>query len=280
MTFEVSGLPSLTKSPRFVSILWGPVGAGKTPMAATAPGSVCYILFDIDGLKSIAHLDILKPNHVRVVNLTAEDDTIVDKFEKLRDTESNLKAVLQDESISTIVFDSMTAFMDKCLTRGIVKVGPSGNDKPTNLAPGLRGYGARAMLVRQCVMNVHTLAERYNKNFIVTAHEKVVNKKGEKDQEVVDFITMLLGGETFVQVPKNFSEIWRMELQSDGRTSVLTAPHGYYRPCRSRMFRRAEGYRPSAFEWKFNTYEWKGEGIETWMNQWKSAGCQAIPLPR
>lgn len=278
--FQVTGLPELNKDPRFVSILWGPVGSGKTPLAATAPGSVCFIMFDVDGWKSISHLNHLKPGHVQVVNLTGENDEVVDKFEKLKDVETNLKSVLEDESIQTIVFDSMTAFMDKCLTRGIVRVGPTAREKPTNLAPGLRGYGARAMLVRQCVMNVHTVCERHNKNFIVTAHEKVEYTKSEKGEEVIDYITMLLGGETFVQVPKNFSEIWRMELMADGRTSILTAPHSYYKPCRSRMFKRAEGYKPSAFEWKFNTYDWKGDGIEQWMRQWRENECQAIPLPK
>jgi hypothetical protein len=57
MAFEVTGLPELTKDPRFVGILWGPVGAGKTPLAATAPGRCCFIMFDTDGWKSIAHLD-------------------------------------------------------------------------------------------------------------------------------------------------------------------------------------------------------------------------------
>jgi hypothetical protein len=104
--------------------------------------------------------------------------------------------------------------------------------------------------------------------------------KDSQGNETIDFITMMLGGETFVQVPKNFSEIWRMELMKDGKTAILTYPHGYYRPCRSRMFRRGEGFKPSAFEWKFDTYGWQGEGIESWMSQWQEAGCRAIPLPK
>jgi hypothetical protein len=280
MAFEVTGLPELMRDPRFVGILWGPVGAGKTPLAATAPGRTCFIMFDTDGWKSIAHLDSIKPGHVNLINLAGENDEIVDKFEKLSDIESALKPVLTDTTINTIVFDSITSFMDRCLTRGVTRVGSTPRERPTNLAPGLRGYGARAMLVRQCVMNIHTLCERYNKSFIATAHEKTEYAKDSQGNETIDFITMLLGGETFVQVPKNFSEIWRMELTKDGKTAVLTYPHGYYRPCRSRMFRRVEGHRPSAFEWKFDTYAWQGEGIESWMNQWQEAGCRAIPLPK
>jgi hypothetical protein len=275
MAFDVTGLPELTKDPRFVGILWGPVGAGKTPLAATAPGRCCFIMFDIDGWKSIAHV-----NSIKLINLAGESDEIVDKFEKLSDLESALKPALTDPEISTIILDSVTSFMDRCLTRGIIRVGSTPRDRPTNLAPGLRGYGARAMLVRQCVMNLHTLCERYNKSFIITAHEKTEYAKDSQGNETIDFITMLLSGETFVQVPKNFSEIWRIELMGDGRTGVLTYPHSHYRPCRSRMFRRAEGYKPSSFEWKFDTYSWHGEGIESWMNQWKEAGCRAIPLPK
>jgi hypothetical protein len=119
MAFEVTGLPELTKDPRFVGILWGPVGAGKTPLAATAPGRCCFIMFDTDGWKSIAHLDSIRPGHVNLINLAGESDEIVDKFEKLSDIESALKPVLTDPTINTIVFDSITSFMDRCLTRGI-----------------------------------------------------------------------------------------------------------------------------------------------------------------
>jgi hypothetical protein len=171
MAFEITGLPELTKNPRFVGILWGPVGAGKTPLAATAPGRCCFIMFDTDGWKSIAHLDSIRPGHVNLINLAGESDEIVDKFEKLSDIESALKPVLTDPTVNTIIFDSITSFMDRCLTRGIVRVGSTPRERPTNLAPGFRGYGARAMLVRQCVMNVHTLCERYNKSFIATAHD-------------------------------------------------------------------------------------------------------------
>jgi hypothetical protein len=136
MAFEVTGLPELTKDPRFVGILWGPVGAGKTPLAATAPGRCCFIMFDTDGWKSIAHLDSIKPGHVNLINLAGESDEIVDKFEKLSDIEAALKPILTDPTISTIVFDSITSFMDRCLTRGIVRVGSTPREKPTNLAPG------------------------------------------------------------------------------------------------------------------------------------------------
>jgi hypothetical protein len=275
MAFEVTGLSELIKDPRFVGILWGPVGAGKTPLAATAPGRVCFIMFDVDGWKSIAHL-----NSVSLINLAGEGNRIVDTFEKLSDLETALKPVLIDPIIGTIVLDSVTAFMDQCLTRGIIRVGPGGKETPTNLAPGLRGYGARAMLVRQCVMNLHTLCERYNKSFILTAHEKEVFKKDGRGNDVTDYLTMLLGGETFVQVPKNFSEIWRVEIQENGSTKILTYPDSKHRPCRSRMFKRDPQQRGSSFIWKFDTYTWKGEGIETWLTQWKDAGCQAIPLPK
>jgi hypothetical protein len=175
-------------------------------------------------------------------------------------TSSALKPVLTDPTINTIVFDSITSFMDRCLTRGIVRVGSTPREKPTNLAPGFRGYGARAMLVRQCVMNIHTLCERYNKSFIATAHEKTEYGKDGQGNEVIDFITMLLGGETFVQVPKNFSEIWRMELTKEGKTAVLTYPHGYYRPCRSRMFRRNEGYQALSLRVEVRHLRLEGRG--------------------
>jgi hypothetical protein len=77
-----------------------------------------------------------QPGHVNLINLAGESDEIVDKFEKLSDIESALKPVLTDPTVNTIIFDSITSFMDRCLTRGIVRVGSTPRERPTNLAPG------------------------------------------------------------------------------------------------------------------------------------------------
>jgi hypothetical protein len=268
MTFTAKGMAEMVLEPRFVGILWGPVGSGKTPLAATAPGRITYLMFDVDGWKTIAHL-----KHVDVIDLSGQDDKIIDQFENISSVEANLKPFFDDPEQSTLVLDSITSYMDKALTRGIVRVGSTPKERPTNLAPGLRGYGARAMLIRQAVMNLHALCARYGKHFILTAHEKQdLNADG-----TVSEITMLLGGEAYVQVPKNFSEVWRVS-NKDGVTSILTAPYNKYSPCRTRMFIRPSGI--AQFHWRFNTYDWTGEGIETWMKQWQEAGCRAIPLPK
>jgi hypothetical protein len=270
--FVLLPMDLMVREARFVSILWGPVGAGKTPLAATAPGRVAFLMFDVDGWKSIAHV-----RHCDVLDLSGASDDIVDKFERLSDTERLIKSVLTSEAVSTVVFDSLTSFMDKALTRGIVRAGASGRDVPTNIAPGLRGYGARSLFARHAVMNLHTLAQRYKKNLIVTAHEKTEYKSGgDRGVEVVDYITMMLSGEAAIQAPKNFSEIWRLD-NSNGPTTIQVVSAGKYRPCRTRMFVSSRS--SNGFIWDFDTYKWQGEGIATWMKRWEANQCSAIPLP-
>lgn len=274
---NIDGLPITSPdvdTSRFVGIIWGLPGQGKTPLVATSEPPILFIMFDHDGWKSIQHMD----DRFRLLNLTGNDETIVDKFESLntvffKDLEKYIKA----EGIRTICLDSVTSFLDKCLVRGIQRAGPLGNERPSLVAPGMRGYGARSMLIRQCVMNLHTLASRNNCHFIITAHEKNEYGKDAKGDEVLEEITLLLGGEAFVQVPKHFSEIWRLE-EKQGQKQVQLRPHGKVRIVRTRMF-DTRNLNPPKFVWDFDTYDWKGEGIQQWMERWKANKGRAIKCP-
>lgn len=263
-------VPSEQK-PRFTGIIWGQVGAGKTPLAATAPAPILLIQFDQNGDQSIRH----QSERYRLLDLSGAPDDILDMFEKLDSGFFNdLTHVIVEHGIKTIVLDSVTSLMDRALSRGIARAARmvTRGDKPTPIAPQLLGYGARSNITRYAVMNLHTLCARLEVNFIVTAHTKT---ETDKDGSVTA-ITMMLGGETYVQVPKAFSEVW-MLLEHNSRRYIYTRNFNKYGPCRTRMFRtdKPTDYR---FEWKFNPYEWRGEGIEDWAARRERAnGPIAIP---
>lgn len=271
----VGGIPIINPAqadPRFVAIIWGPIGAGKTPLTATAPVPILYLMLDIGGETSINH----RRETFDMIDLSNQTDTIVDQFERLdRPFMLDLNKVLASGKYKTLVLDSATSFLDKSLTRGITRSGPlvTKGVKPELIAPGLQGYGARSMLIRQCVMNLHTLCARNKVNFILTAHEKIeYNTDGS-----IDLITLLLGGEAFVQVPKHFGEIWRLD-EKEGKKTIFVKSFNRYKPCRSRMFNPGpDGF---SFQWKFDTFKWQGDGIETWLNRWKDNQCSAIPMPK
>jgi hypothetical protein len=267
---EITGLPSvdLSKS-RFVGIIWGPVGAGKTPLLMTGRGKKLILMFDIDGWRSISH----RLHDCTIEDFSGQSHEVVDQFfvPTSRYLEQ-LEEKLATGEFGTLVLDSITSVFDMSLLRGIEKVAPSITKgvKPSVIAPGLSGYGARGIMIRNIIMNLHKIAARTGVDFIVTAHEKIdVDDKGIP----VEY-TMLLGGEAFVQIPKHFSEIWRLT-DVDGTKIIEVRPYNKVRSVRTRMFRTDKNYK---FPWSFDTYNWTGEGISTWMDEWKDNGYQAVPI--
>lgn len=271
----IDGLPITvpgTKPPRFSGIIWGAVGAGKTPLACTAPPPILFIQFDTNGDQSIRHM----AERYRLLDLSGQSDEIVDRMIRLDSVFfKDLEKHIRDQGIRTVVLDSVTSLMDRALSRGVVITSRmvTKGDKPSPIAPQMLGYGARSNITRYAVMNLHTLCTRAGVNFITVAHLKTeTDKEGN-----VEAITMMLGGETYVQVPKNFSEVWMLH-EKDQRHHIHVRNYNKYEPCRTRMFRtdKPGAYR---FEWKFNPYEWEGEGIEHWMAAWERNGQAPIPIP-
>ena len=80
MTFTLNGLPSIdpiedqTRS----FLIWGKVGAGKTPLLATLPAPILWIMFDKDGYQSIAHLK----HRYEMFNFHSLPDAVTEEFMK------------------------------------------------------------------------------------------------------------------------------------------------------------------------------------------------------
>lgn len=277
-TLSIGGLPianPMASDPTMSAILWSEIGVGKTPLAATAPAPILFLMFDFGGDRSIRHVK----HRYEMFDLSGQEDSIVEQFFSLNSRlMQDLEKILASGQFKTLVFDSVTSFMDKALPHGVRETakGVTKGTKPTLLAPQLGGWGARGTLTRYAVMNLHTLCRRYGLNYIITAHIKN-EYSGSGDDMVLQAITMMLGGEAYVQVPKHFGEVWAMEAK-DGVRFIRVANQGFHKPCRTRMFRVNPGqYR---FIWDFNPYDWKGDGIERWLNHWKENGQAPIPLPK
>ena len=251
-------------------IFWGDIGTGKTPLACTAPGPILFLMFDHQGDQSIRHVQHL----YRLLEYSKESEDILEEFMRLETkTMKELASVLASGQFKTVVLDSVTAVMDRALVLGVKRSGTGEGVRPTMLNPQRRGYGARSSITKLVVMNLHTLCARYDVNFIVTAHAKDdYNDAGDVRQA----ITMMLGGESYVQVPKNFPEVWAIE-ELDGVRYVRIRNQGLYRPCRTRMFRTDTHWR---FVWNFDVYNWEGDTLELWLNKWDQNGKRAIPLPK
>ena len=275
----IGGIP-LGHSPdagpsRFTGLIWGDVGSGKTPFALTAPPKVLYMLFDQDGDKSIKHVrhlyDPIDYTRVQASNL-------VDQFFNPGTTTlKDLDKVLATREYKSLVFDSVTAFLDLALVRGIELAAPKVTKgvKPDLIAPGLQGYGARSSIMKAAAMNLHAICAKHNVNLIFVAHAR---ESRDNDGNLTDVMPWL-PGESGVQVPKNISEIWCLR-QYEGQRRVYIRPWNVYRLMRTRMFLN-EDKDSAFFPWRFDANKWEGPGqIKSWLEEYDAGGQNKIAMPK
>lgn len=264
----------VAQEPRVTAIIWGQVGTGKTPLAITAPPPILYILFDIDGSRSVAHVG----DRYMLLDLTGEPISIVDQFMSTKTIfYQDLCKQLATGYYKTVVFDSLTAFLEKALIRGIDLIAPTVTKgiKPTLLQPQLSGYGARGTLMRMCAATLHEATAKYNVSLVFTAHEAIVYEKNDQGQSEPAGYTMMLPGEAAVQIPKNISEIWCLR-DYNGERRIYVRSWNKWSPMRTRMFVGTEPF----FPWKFDADKWEGQGIEQWLELSKKAEGKKIPYPK
>ena len=274
MEISIGGIrstPLTERSERFTAIIWGPAKSGKTTLASTAPKPILFLMFDPDGAASLK-----RDQDIHVIDLSKAPDNVVDRFkmsgsQELKDIE---KAVT--DGVNTVVLDSLTSFGSKALVHGIAmaQLMPQHKDsKPSLEAPGFGGYGMKSMFVNRAVVNLLAITQRHNKNFICLGHEDAGQKSREGN---IIKQTLMLGSSLVVEIPKDVNEVWYMH-DMNGKHEVLLRPRFPLTPMGSRMF---DTRNASSFYWRYDPVEGKGEGIGSWLDQWKSNGYNKISLPK
>ena len=132
--------PSDTLS-RLSMIIWGDSGAGKTTLAATAPGRKLWLLLDPDGDMSIRNM----PDWHRIY-LGRENPIDIVK-EGTKPEPYGISALLAD--FDTLIVDSLTKFSEHALQLA-VRTAP----KSSIEQPGLNGYGLRNIYVSSLISNM------------------------------------------------------------------------------------------------------------------------------
>jgi hypothetical protein len=251
---------------RFVSLIWGSAGSGKTTLASTAPGNKLWLGFDNDGEVSLVDRedvrDVLKLYKLNPL-------TVVQEFKKA--DPYNLTRFLTDRpDIKTVVFDSMTTYAYMALQEAVRM---AGGNKISMEQPGMQGYSYRNSLVLRAATNLLAITARLGRNVIFVTHEgsPMLNDDGN-----VESITMVLSENLANQIGLRINEVWHLA-DADGRSRWISVrPHTRTKPMKTRMFDTSSATR---FVWHFNADTMLGEGIADWWHAWQENGGKKLALP-
>jgi hypothetical protein len=250
-----------TQVKRMSMVIWGPSGAGKTTLAATAPRPILWVNFDPDGTSSL-----MDQEDINIADFSMENVNKVVTFKN--DNAGGIKQVLDDHpEIQTVVFDSITSFNEMALKQAVTEVRGASMELPT-----LQGYGRRNSYTMQGIMSVIRTTGASNKHCIFIAHENTPDKD---EMTGAMMVSILVGGKMQSEIPIKLSEVWHLE--DTGKDRKITIRSSRLRkPMKSRMFKQSGD---SNFTWKFDPESWEGEGIQDWYKMWVDNKGKKLDLP-
>lgn len=251
--------------PRLSMIIWSEAGTGKTTLAATAPGKKLWLLFDPDGLVSVAN----RPD-IKKIDLSKEDEKIVSEFKKA--DPFGLTKTLTEGNFDTLVIDSLTRASELAL-RHIIPL----TYKATMENPTPSGYGARNLIIVNFMHYLLRLTGKLGKNIIFITHEGAPNTT-ESGQ--IMSVGMMLGGQLPNLVSKDIGEVWNMADVVSGQKRgryIAVRPTRQRSPMKSRIFDLSG--EKTEFLWQFNATTWQGMTLESLWNKWKEGGYAKLPIP-
>lgn len=263
---------------RMAILLWGAATCGKTTFAATAPGDKLWLSFGDNEHVSVAGRDDV---FVADVSGMRWDDL----FKHAQsDNPFGLDQYLSEhENVATVVVDSITAIEYKALQKSVgTGVGGGRGFTPTMEAPGLSAYGGRNAILLEVMTGLLRVTAKHGVHIIMTAHEAdatMLKIQGQGD--VVDFISIQLGGKLVNGVTWRLSEIWFMSQETTGDRvrKLAVRPTRKRKPMKSRIF--AQNGEPE-FTVKYdNEKPDKGQmTIAGFYDAWVESNFQKIPVPK
>lgn len=270
----VTAEPASELSTRMAILLWGLATVGKSTFAATAPGHKLWLSFGDNEHVSIAHR---KDVTVAPLHGLGLDDLF--KHAQNDDPFGLDKALSENQHITTVVGDSLTAITFRALQKSVRDgVGKSRTFTPTMEMPGQSAYGGRNGIVLETVTGLLRVTAKHGVHLVLTAHEAdATTRKDEKGNDIIDFITVMLGGQLMNNMTYRLSEIWYMSERS-GNRFLAVRPVRQRRPMKTRMF---SGLDDPEFRLAYDAEKPdKGQmTIAKWYDQWAAGGYVKIPVP-
>lgn len=246
---------------KLMVLVWGDSGAGKTTLAATAPGHKLFILLDPGG-----DLSLTDREDISIMNLSAETPTRMMAQFRAADPYGLSKILAAEPRYETVVIDSMTALAYAALQNAV-----SANARSTIEQPGIHGYGYRNASVLAATVAIMRVCQTHNRNLILITHE---DSSDRNDQGTVQSVTMSLSAGVANQVSLRFNETWWLSDTGTERR-IAIRPCRLRKPMKTRMFLSDK----PEFVWRYDTETGEGEGIATWFKAWQDNKGRKIPLP-
>lgn len=242
-------------------LVWGDSGAGKTTLAATAPGHKLFVLLDPGGDLSLADR-----NDVSVLNLASEPSTKMMTQFRAADPYGLGKLLASRPDIETVVIDSMTALAYAALQNAV-----SVNPRSSIEQPGIHGYGYRNASVLAATVAMMRLCQLHKRHLILITHE---DSGDRNDEGVIQSVTMSLSAGVANQVGLRFNEVWWLS-DSGTERRIAIRPCRLRKPMKTRLF---VSDKPE-FVWHYNPDTGVGEGISDWYHAWQAGKGKKLPLP-
>jgi hypothetical protein len=214
------------------ALIFSKPGAGKTELAATAPNPA---IADYDnGVKTLAspgfrsrnpNIDLSK---IRYENFEDETDEygLFLKAKGLINSLSWLNDQIEDDSVETIIFDTLTSMSALAMNVGL-ELNKSQNNKSNTLtnarkpggipflAPTQADFGAEMGVIQQ-IFDKAT-SSKVHKHVIVLAHERENwDKKGEM---VVSREPLITGARLRGMLGRWFDEVWYLDVPGAGENA-------------------------------------------------------------
>lgn len=226
----IQRLSQTNQSEPITMLIYGASGSGKTRFAGSA-GNRSIIINTGDGLttlKSPGFKQAFPGVDPMVINIPlgpGSHDQVCDTIDYLFDKELN--------NFDTLIIDDATALRRGAMWKAI-QINSDLNKSPTlanakkyqTIVPQVQDYGEEMNVVAQFLAAHIPVFKQNNKNFILTAHEKLSYRKGEKigDPPILSKIRPGFTGTSFPDdVPAFFDEVWWFNVVGKGEKRKFRA---------------------------------------------------------
>lgn len=266
-----------TEAPsRMAILMWGQAGCGKSTFAATAPGKKLWLSFGDN-----EHASVMHRKDVEIANLSGL--SVEDLFKHIQnDNPLGLDQYLVDnQDVLSVVCDSLTAIAFRALQKAVRdRIGASGGFVPTMEAPGLSAYGGRNGITLEVMTGLLRVTAKHGVHLIATAHEADPVTRKEQRNDVIDHITVMLGGQLVNNMTWRLSEIWYMsqEKTGDRERRIAIRPTRLRKPMKTRMFTNA-GVPEFALDYDCDKPDKGQSTIASWFEQWEKQSWSRLPIP-